>query len=229
MTDALEALRDFHIVLELWGVNDNLKNLRREQWEAASEIVASVDTVHDAVERLESKVEEQTTILRRGFVRVDDRLDFIGFQLDKVVYLQQNPLETRARELRLLGERRLAGGLYSEAIEAFLNSLDLYPDDFTCHYSVAAIQAEHLDDPAAAWDSCENALQFANSFDETPSGPSPSFWRSKTLLMLGELLEEGGELDGAATYYAAACQSSPTYGACFRRYGSVLARLGYKE
>lgn len=229
MGETLEALTDFFIMSELWGIQSQLERLREEQLLAASEIVASVESVTEAVEALRASVERQTMVLERGFTTLDARLDFQTHVLEKILTALYRPTETRARELRKLGEQLLHKKLYDDALRELLSSLELNPYDFTCQWMAALIQLEYLHDPQAAWDRCEFALKCVPLGSSGPLDPSPPYFASRSLVLMGQMLEDGGLLEDGLSYYEGACKTSPDYGECFRRYASVAIRLGHGD
>jgi len=229
MGETLEALSDFFIMAELWGIHGQLQRLREEQWLAASAIVASVESVHEAVEQLRDSVERQTTVIERGFAGIGARIDFQTYVLHKVLDALYQPSEVRARELRVRGDSAVHAKLYDDALEDLLHSLEENRYDFTCHFDAALISLEHLGDAEAAWESCELALRYAQLRSARPVDPSPAYYSSRSILLMARMLEDGGLLEDALTYYEAACTTSPDYGECFRRYASAAARLEYSE
>ncbi|MCJ7510541.1 MAG: hypothetical protein MUP14_06615 [Dehalococcoidia bacterium] len=226
MGEFLDALSDFAIQWELWAVGSTLRRIREEQWLAASRIVAGLESVREAVDELRASVDNQTQVLERGFATLDARLDFQAHVLGKVLDTLYRPSEVRARELRERGERALHARLYEDALTDFEASLGENRYDFTCHFAVGAIQWEQLGNEEAARTACDLALRYAQVRREDSEDPSPSFYSSLALLLMGRISEAGGSLDAALRYYADACLASPDYGDCFRYYARAAARLG---
>jgi tetratricopeptide (TPR) repeat protein len=231
MDDTLEAVRDLSILAELWGISSSLDRLREEQWLAASRIVASLESVEEAVERLRSSVERQTRVLERGFQSLEAALDFQTHMLDRLWEAVREPeVAKQARWLREHGERALREGQYDDAHEYFVKSLELNPFDYGGHWTVAVVRLEHSRDAEGAWNSCEMALRHGRIAEKgTTEQYLAAFYSSRALCLMGRMLEAGGLLEDALEYYRAACTASPTYGECFHRYASAAARLGNSE
>ncbi len=226
MGEMLDALSDFAIQWELWGVGSTLQRIRKEQWLAASRIVAGLDSVREAVQELRASVDKQTRVLEGGFATLDARLDFQTHVLGRVLGTLYRPSEVKARELRERGERALHARLYDDALTDFDASLAENRYDFTCHFAVGAIQWEQLGNEEAARNACELALRYAQVRRDDSDDPSSAFYSSLALLLMGRISEASGALDVALDQYAAACLASPDYGDCFRHYASAAAKLG---
>jgi tetratricopeptide (TPR) repeat protein len=224
MGDTLERLSDLGIYLELWGISDRLERLREEQWLLGTSILEGIESVAEAIERLRLAQEQQTRVLQTGLARIDARLDFQTYLLRGILDTLYRPTDVEAQELRARGERELLRAHYDEALNEFSKAIEKNPYDFSCHYNIAAICLEHFQDHENAWESCELALRY------TEPHPSPdhsqAFFASRALLLMGRMLEEGGLLDAALSYYAAGCEMSPDYGECFRLFGRAAALLG---
>ena len=84
MADALEALRDGLIHLELLGIHSTLERLREDQWEQTRLIAGEIREVGRSVEELRDAVEWQTMRIEVGFATLGGYLDRQVYQLGQI-------------------------------------------------------------------------------------------------------------------------------------------------
>ncbi|MEX0785829.1 MAG: tetratricopeptide repeat protein [Dehalococcoidia bacterium] len=213
--------------LEFWAIHGAIERLSDDVLQAASGIVASVDAVADRLQGLHREVLNQTRIIEHGFASVEAFEQFQQHTLEKISYQLANPRQQGALEYLAEAQAYLrAKRNYDRALECLQRSVALYPLSCAAHYLLARMHFAIRGDHEAAWASCEDALEAAEvRLKQDPGEDGANYFSSKAVLLMGQMLDDGGSRARCRAYYEAACRLSPDYGECFGRYASIGARM----
>jgi tetratricopeptide (TPR) repeat protein len=225
MGETLEAIRHHQISSELWGIASSLQRLREEHWLAAQEIVASVALVENSVERLRQSVERQGEAVRDGLRSVEMKLNRLSLQNDRLLDVLAYERETRSLAARKNGEKAMLLAFYDDALIDLGEALRDNRYDFIALYYCAVIHFEFKDDTAEAWLNAEAAAKYSRMWRGDTDDPTPTYFESRAILLLGRILYEHGDYEGALEYFILACQRSPDYVECFVRCGRAALKL----